>query len=834
MKSLAVAVDTNGNSSEPRRPLVRLLGIVPALLLLGGLFAVWAGPLAAPVAATSVPSGTVVAWGYDHYHVTEVPAGLTGVTAIATGTFHTLALRSNRTVVGWGVNDAGQRSIPAGLSGVTAIAAGRYHSLALKSDGTVVAWGDAGAPQSVVPAGLTGVTAIAAGGDHSLALKSDGTVVAWGANYWGEINVPAGLMGVTAIAAGGGHSLALKSNGTVVAWGHDYYGAINVPAGLSGVVAIAAGYEHSLALKSDGTVVAWGNNDSGQTNVPAGLTGVTAIAAGGSDSLALKSDGAVVAWGYNVHGESTVPIGLSSVTAIAMGYTFSVALQSETLAVSTANPALKGVAQNVTVTARNVDGNIDTAYSGRIHFTSSDPSAGLPTNYTFVPGDAGVHTFSLGLTLKTAGTQLVRASDTVTRSITGVQIGIVVAPGPAATLAVSTANPYVAGASHSLTVTARDAYGNVATGYRGTIRIISSDPAAVLPADYTFTAADAGVHVFTGGFTLKTLGSQSVTATDTTTGTITGVQSGIAVASSGAAVTLKVSTANPFVAGAGHTVTVTAKDAYGNTATGYLGTIHLTSTDAQAVLPADHTFVAGDAGVYRVVITLKTAGSRSVTATDMVTATITGSQTGITVTPGTARSFTVMTANPSVAGVANAVTVTAKDACGNTATGYLGTIHFASTDRRATLPADYKFLSSDEGVHAFSGGIVLKTAGSQSVTASDTVTASIKGSQTGITVNPGAGSFVVKTANPYVHGVSHSVTITALDAYGNVATGYLGTVHLTSSDGAAILPADYTFVVGDNGVHVLTLKLKTVGTQTVTATDTSHLSIIGSQTVSVS
>jgi hypothetical protein len=30
-----------------------------------------------------------------------------------------------------------------------------------------------------------------------------------------------------------------------------------------------------------------------------------------------------------------------------------------------------------------------------------------------------------------------------------------------------------------------------------------------------------------------------------------------------------------------------------------------------------------------------------------------------------------------------------------------------------------------------------------------------------------------------------SVTVTALDAYGNIATGYTGTVHFTSSDIAA-------------------------------------------------
>jgi alpha-tubulin suppressor-like RCC1 family protein len=82
--------------------------------------------------------------------------------------------------VAWGENRYGVTAVPAGLSGVRAIAAGSDHTVALKSDGTVVAWGDNSATQTNVPVGLSGVTAIAAGGEHSLALKSDGTVVIWG------------------------------------------------------------------------------------------------------------------------------------------------------------------------------------------------------------------------------------------------------------------------------------------------------------------------------------------------------------------------------------------------------------------------------------------------------------------------------------------------------------------------------------------------------------------------------------------------------------------------------------------------------------------------------
>ena len=48
-------------------------------------------------------------------------------------------------------------------------------------------------------------------------------------------------------------------------------------------------------------------------------------------------------------------------------------------------------------------------------------------------------------------------------------------------------------------------------------------------------------------------------------------------------------------------------------------------------------------------------------------------------------------------------------------------------------------------------------------------------------------------------GNPFSVTVTAENSSGDVATGYLGTVQFTSSDSQAGLPANYTFVAGDDG-----------------------------------
>jgi hypothetical protein len=77
-----------------------------------------------------------------------------------------------------------------------------------------------------------------------------------------------------------------------------------------------------------------------------------------------------------------------------------------------------------------------------------------------------------------------------------------------------------AGKTLTVTVTALDTSNSPATDYRGTIRLTSSDNNAVLPADYTFTEGDAGIHAFT--FTLATPGNQTVSIADVDNGSLSG------------------------------------------------------------------------------------------------------------------------------------------------------------------------------------------------------------------------------------------------------------------------------------------------------------------------
>jgi trimeric autotransporter adhesin len=267
----------------------------------------------------------VVAWGDNGRSQTNVPQSLMGITAVAAGGEHTLALLNNGRIEAWGDNRKGQSDVPTlARRDVVAMAAGAQHSVALKMDGKVVAWGSNDHGQTAVPANLGAVVAIAAGGSHTLALKANGSVIAWGGGASGQTSIPLGLGGVVAIAAGGTHTVALQSDGKVIAWGGNDRGQSQVPAGLSGVTAIAAGSFHTVALKQDGSVVTWGDHRAG--SAPTGLGGVVAIDAGGNHTTAIKQDGSMIAWGNNSWNQIRIPQELGTALAVGAGDGHTVAL----------------------------------------------------------------------------------------------------------------------------------------------------------------------------------------------------------------------------------------------------------------------------------------------------------------------------------------------------------------------------------------------------------------------------------------------------------------------------------------------------------------------------
>jgi hypothetical protein len=88
-----------------------------------------------------------------------------------------------------------------------------------------------------------------------------------------------------------------------------------------------------------------------------------------------------------------------------------------------------------------------------------------------------------------------------------------------------------------------------------------------------------------------------------------------------------------------------------------------------------------------------------------------------------------------------------------------------------------------------------------------------------------AASLFIGVTSVATTGVSFSVTVRGVDAYGNNAYPYAGkTVSLASTDPHATLPAPYAIQPTDAAQHIFPdVTLRTAGTQRITATDSGGL-----------
>jgi FG-GAP-like repeat len=178
------------------------------------------------------------------------------------------------------------------------------------------------------------------------------------------------------------------------------------------------------------------------------------------------------------------------------------------------------------------------------------------------------------------------------------------------------------GVALAFTLTALTPTGQVNTSYTGTVAFTSGDTAATLPANTTLAA---GVGVFSA--TLVSQVTQTITATDQTTSSITGHSAGIVVALN-LPTHFSVNIAGNVTNATAIKFTVTAMNQFNTTATDYTGTVQFTSGDIYGYLPLPSTITAG-VGVFSA--TLNTYGTRSLTVTDVATSSITGASSAIAV-----------------------------------------------------------------------------------------------------------------------------------------------------------------------------------------------------------
>ncbi|MCU1296130.1 MAG: Kelch motif [Acidobacteriaceae bacterium] len=381
------------------------------------------------------------------------------------------------------------------------------------------------------------------------------------------------------------------------------------------------------------------------------------------------------------------------------------------------------------------------------------------------------------------------------------------------------------GTPGTFSVTALDSNNNSAIGYTGTVSFTSSDAQATFsPTSYAFVGADNGTHTFTNGATLKTAGTQSITATDTAHSTFTGSQTGITVNAATAnsiAATAGTPQSAPVGAAFGTPLQAPVKDAFNNPVANATVTFTAPTSGASGKF-ANNTNTTTATTNSSGVATASAFTANTTTGSYTVTASTSGVATpasfSLTNTAGPATKFVVSAPASATAGTPISVTVTAQDSNGNTAAGYTGTVKFTlgTTDASATLPTNYTFVSGDAGVHSFTNGFTLAKAGSQTVIATDTATATITGTSGNITVGGGTPSKLVfgqPSSNAFAGSqISPPVTVLIQDQFGNATNSTANvTIAIGTNPSSGTLGGTTTVAAAGGTATFSTLSINNAG-----------------------
>ncbi|MCF8536937.1 MAG: fibronectin type III domain-containing protein [Candidatus Nanopelagicales bacterium] len=368
---------------------------------------------------------------------------------------------------------------------------------------------------------------------------------------------------------------------------------------------------------------------------------------------------------------------------------FAVTMSGGTTALSAAAKTA-GTSFDVRVTAQDANGLTNTAYTGTVTLSSTNAFDGTVT--ATIASGGYVDSVSVTPTIAGSNRTIAATDGSVTDADASGNFTVnagaavklqVLLPGEtadpgSATGKTGTPTNDVAGSGITATVNAVDANWNVVSSATQTIAITSSDGSATLPSNAQLVSGTKDFAV-----TLKTAGSQTITATDQAgSGTLTaGTSASVTVTPGAASVATSTVTASPtsMIADGSNTSTVTVilKDAYSNLLTSGGDTVVVSSDLGTVGSTTDN-----NDGTYTATLTAgTTAGDATVSAT-VGGAAITDTAT-VTLTSAAATRLVLTGSASQTAGASQDLTITAKDAGGNTATGYTGdkTITFSGASQ---------------------------------------------------------------------------------------------------------------------------------------------------------
>jgi len=532
---------------------------------------------------------------------------------------------------------------------------------------------------------------------------------------------------------------------------------------------------------SGSITVAIGTNPGG-----GGLTGtkiVTAVAGAAAFSdLSIARAGS----GYTLTASAT---GLSGATSTAFDILIGPVSRLVFTVQPASSPAGVTIAPPIQVSAQDAAGNTVAGFTDTVTMTIGvNPGSGILSGTTKVAAIAGVATFSdLSIDKVGVGFRLAAASGAL--SITSSAFSITAG---AATHLVFSTQPTSTGSGATITppvqVTAQDALGNTAVSFTGSVVVaIGSNPGGGLLAGTTTVTASAGVATFST-LSIDKMGI-GYTLTASASG-LTGATSGLFDITAGGATQL-VFTVQPSITTAGSAITpavqVTAKDALGNTATGFTGsiTVAIGNNPVAGTLSGTKTItaVAGVANFTDLSINRNGAGY-TLTAKTSALPTATSNAFDILLGPVSQLVFSVQ---PTTTGagtvIAPQIQVAAQDAAGNTVPSFTsavtmtigvnpgtGTLSGTTTVSAVAGVATFNDLSIDKVGTGYrllaTAGAISNTSGAFSITAGTAT-------QLVFTVQPSttaAGQVIVP-----------AVKVTAQDAFGNTATSFSGSIAMAIS-----------------------------------------------------
>ena len=493
------------------------------------------------------------------------------------------------------------------------------------------------------------------------------------------------------------------------------------------------------------------------------------------------------------------------------------------------SPQTAGVPFSITIYAKDSSGMTVTSFNQQV-IISSSPTMGVSTNPSPVVFVNGVWNGSITLNTPSTAVKLIATYG----SSTG-ESNIFALQGTLSHFSFSfIPSPQKVGHSFYIEITARDGNENLVTNFTGNVNLTLSPAGPISP-----NVVGPFVNGKWSGYVTinSSFSSVQIVATDSGGSGMTGYSNTFSVL--GLLDHYHFSSISPQVSGVPFSIRIEAHDSQHNLISDLNTTLTLSSSVGN-IIPTSINLVNG---VFEGNVTLDTpTPSVFITASGLSKF---GTSNNFTVSAGLHHFDFDIIGTPQTAGNSFSVKIYAKDSLNNLITNFNAAVPIT-----ATVPTNYVIeptsVTFTNGV--WSGYVTLYKSGTNvqlkvefaskyglsnnfnvlpgplhhfKVTSNDPdpVTGEYKpiGPQTvGCVFNPGSHS-------------ENALRVTAKDQWDNIVTTYTGTIHFTSTDGAASLPADYTFVAGDNGTHTFggSTTMNTVGVHTINVTDTLNPGIRG-------